>query len=237
MKKVWLAVGLSACLTACMDNETANAESKAAEASAQVAEKPVETPVPQAKEVAETPKAEEAAKAEESSAEVNKETLVADSKMAMKALGGQLKKELKAAMKAEGPVAALAVCNEKAPQIAASVSAEKGLQVSRVSLKNRNPDNAANEWQTAVLNDFETRKAAGESADKLFHAEVVEDHGQKQFRFMKAISTGKVCLTCHGETIGTDITAKLNELYPEDKATGFKEGDLRGAFVVITNLQ
>jgi hypothetical protein len=32
------------------------------------------------------------------------------------------------------------------------------------------------------------------------------------------------------------VTAKLNELYPADKAIGYKEGDLRGAFVVVKNL-
>lgn len=211
---------------------------------------------PEVAKVAETVKTEEASKTESASVatqeeapkaevvtekqvqpEVDQAALIQKSKEAMKAMGGQLKGELQAAVKAGGPVAALSVCNEKAPAIASAVSQEKNVSISRVSLKNRNPDNAPNEWQTAVLNDFESRKAAGESADKLFHAEVVEDNGQKQFRFMKAIAAGKACLTCHGEEIKPEITAKLNEVYPDDKATGFKEGDLRGAFVVITNLQ
>jgi len=39
------------------------------------------------------------------------------------------------------------------------------------------------------------------------------------------------CLGCHG-TEGGDINAKtlkiIKQKYPEDKATGYKEGDLRG---------
>ncbi|MGM0774574.1 MAG: c-type heme family protein, partial [Pseudomonadota bacterium] len=39
-------------------------------------------------------------------------------------------------------------------------------------------------------------------------------------------------LGCHGKSIDPEVKAKLDELYPEDQATGFSEGDLRGAFVV-----
>lgn len=35
-----------------------------------------------------------------------------------------------------------------------------------------------------------------------------------------------------GQSIKPDVQAKLKELYPEDEATGFSEGELRGAFVV-----
>lgn len=164
---------------------------------------------------------------------VDKAALAEEAKAAVQAMGGKLKGELEAAMKAGGPVEALNVCKDKAPEIAKAVSAEKGVQVSRVSLKNRNPEmGAANEWQTKVLNDFEAKKAAGEDPATIAYAEVVDN----EFRFMKAIPTGEVCLKCHGTDLSPAVTAKLTELYPDDKATGFKEGDLRGAFVVVKNL-
>ena len=129
------------------------------------------------------------------------------------------------------------VCSAQAPAIAASISLEKGMNLSRVSLRNRNPDNAPNEWQTTVLQTFETRLAAGESAAGLSWHETAETtEGRQEFRFMKAIPTGTVCLTCHGEGIAPPIAAKIGELYPADKATGFREGDLRGAFVVTKTL-
>ena len=38
------------------------------------------------------------------------------------------------------------------------------------------------------------------------------------------------CLACHGEQIAPDVAARLHELYPDDQATGFAVGDLRGVF-------
>jgi hypothetical protein len=49
---------------------------------------------------------------------------------------------------------------------------------------------------------------------------------------MKAIPTGKVCLTCHGSNIKLNLRTRINELYPEDKAYGFEIGDIRGAFTI-----
>ena len=39
-------------------------------------------------------------------------------------------------------------------------------------------------------------------------------------------------MNCHGTDIKPKVKEKLDELYPEDEATGFFLGDLRGAFVV-----
>ncbi|MFA5924099.1 MAG: DUF3365 domain-containing protein [Methylococcaceae bacterium] len=190
----------------------------------------------QAQVPAEVPKAAEQAQtapAAEPAPPVDKAALAEQAKAAVQALGGALKAELEAAMRAGGPVAALSVCQIKAPELAKAISAEQGMAVKRVSLKNRNPVmGAANAWQTKVLNDFETRKAAGEDPATLAYAEVV-DH---EFRFMKAIPTAAVCLGCHGTNLSPAVTAKLTELYPQDQATGYKEGDLRGAFVVVKNL-
>lgn len=167
----------------------------------------------------------------------DKAALTEEAKGAVKALGGTLKGELQAAMKAGGSVNAVGVCNTRAPEIASSVSAEKGLQISRVSLKNRNPEmGTPNEWQTAVLNKFEERKAAGEDPNTIAYSEVVEQDGKHEFRFMKAVPTGGVCLACHGEKLAPDVAAKINELYPHDKATGYQAGDIRGAFVVVKAL-
>ena len=53
---------------------------------------------------------------------------------------------------------------------------------------------------------------------------------------MKAIPTGGLCLQCHGTAIAPPVAEKLAELYPGDKATGFEQGDLRGAFVITRQL-
>ena len=73
----------------------------------------------------------------------------------------------------------------------------------------------------------------GADAMKLEHAEVVEADGKKTFRYMKPIMTaGQPCLACHGSELKLEVSAKIKELYPNDQATGFSAGDMRGAFTV-----
>ncbi len=161
---------------------------------------------------------------------------IEESKAAIKTFAEALQTELKTAMRAGGPVAAINVCNTRAPSISKQISAEKGMALSRVSLKNRNPDNAPNDWQERVLLDFEAQRAEGKDVSMLGWSEVVSTENGREFRFMKAIPTGGICLGCHGATLSPDIEQKLAELYPGDKATGFSEGDIRGAFVVTRQL-
>lgn len=157
---------------------------------------------------------------------------VKEAKTVMKGFMKELKGELQSAMKEGGPVNAIEVCNTVAPAIAEKRSGQSGWKVGRTSLKHRNPDNAPDAWEREVLNDFEARKAGGEPPQKLMHAEVVEQDGGKRVRVMKAIPTGEVCLKCHGTDIDPKVKAKLDELYPNDMARGFKKGDIRGAFTL-----
>jgi hypothetical protein len=106
------------------------------------------------------------------------------------------------------------------------------MTIARTSLKLRQPDNAPDEWETRQLQSFERRKAAGENPAGIEVGEYVQSGGKTLFRYMKAIPTGEVCLNCHGSALAPEVTAKLKELYPADAATGFKLGDLRGAFTI-----
>ncbi len=143
-----------------------------------------------------------------------------------------LKTELKAAMKEGGASNAIQVCKNKAPAIAADVSEKNGWRVARTALKLRNPHNEPDAWELKVMQEFEKRKAAGEEVKTLEYAEIVTTAGHKQFRYMKAIPTDKVCLQCHGVEIAPEVAVTLKNLYPQDQATGFEEGDIRGAFTV-----
>jgi hypothetical protein len=157
-------------------------------------------------------------------------------KAAIKELANALQTELKAAMQTGGPVAAIGVCSTQAIPITQKVAEDQGLTLSRVSLGNRNPANLPNEWQATVLQDFEQRKAAGQDFGGLTWSETVDVGGAKEFRFMKAIPTGAVCLNCHGTDLTPEVSQVLADLYPEDRATGFREGDIRGAFVATRKL-
>lgn len=163
--------------------------------------------------------------------------LTNETRSAIKALGGELKATLQASMKAEGPLKATAVCHTEAPKLAAKVSEEQGMEVGRTSLKVRNKLNAPDPWELSVLEQFERRKADGEPVNKIEYSEVMQHNGNKVFRYMKAIPTDDVCLMCHGAQIEEQLSAELKRLYPADQATGFKKGDIRGAFTAIKILE
>ncbi|MES1944115.1 hypothetical protein PC39_08369 [Salinisphaera sp. PC39] len=144
-----------------------------------------------------------------------------------------LKARLQAGMREGGPVAAIEVCHVDAPRIASSVSATGDWQVARTSLKVRNPDNEPDAWEREVLADFEARRAAGVPASELTRFEVLENAaGKPVARYMRAIPTQPLCVSCHGAELAPAVADKLDELYPEDKARGFSVGDIRGAFTL-----
>jgi hypothetical protein len=156
---------------------------------------------------------------------------IEEAKGLIKTFVGSLNGELERALKAGGPTAAITVCKERAPAIAADISAKSGWDVGRTSLKLRNGElNAPDDWERAVLTRFDARRAAGEPADTLAFAEVVEVNGTRELRFMKAIPTAELCLVCHGTQMAPETVAALDDAYPGDLARGYRVGDLRGAF-------
>ncbi|MEB8433985.1 DUF3365 domain-containing protein [Cocleimonas sp. KMM 6892] len=174
--------------------------------------------------------------AQTDTAKAEKHAAVKEAKMITQAFASELKKELVTAMKSGGPINALGVCNTKAMPITKQAAIDHKALVTRVSLKNRNPENIPNAWQKLVLEDFDARTAKGEDVMKMGYSKIVEEDGKKSLRFMKALPTGETCLLCHGSKIGADVQSKINELYPDDKAVGYEKGQVRGAIVVIKDL-
>lgn len=147
-------------------------------------------------------------------------------------LGKTLKTELHSAMLSDGPLAAIKVCNEKAMPLTAQISEQTGWDIGRTSLKLRNPANQADEWEFANLQDFDRRMAVGEAPASLEVFQETKENGKTVQRFMKAIPVEAGCLACHGETLAEPVAAKLDQLYPSDKARGYSVGQLRGAFTL-----
>lgn len=162
---------------------------------------------------------------------------VAAARAAIKGLGEGLKEKLVNAMQNGGPVNALGVCKTEAPKVT-EAQAKPGLTIGRTALKYRNSSNKPDAFETAALEKFAADIKGGADAMKLEHSAVVEENGKKVFRYMKPIMTaGKPCLACHGSELAPEVSAKIKELYPDDKATGFSAGDLRGAFTVRKVIQ
>lgn len=143
-------------------------------------------------------------------------------------LAGDLKKELAA----NGPESAIQVCRDKAPGIAGELSRQNGWKVTRVSLKYRNPLlGMPDAWEQAALLKMQERLSAGDKPETLEVVEVVKEPTGRFLRYAKGMPTQDLCLVCHGtpDKVAPAIKARIATTYPQDKATGYTAGMLRGA--------
>jgi hypothetical protein len=133
-----------------------------------------------------------------------------------------------------GPEGAIATCRDQAPALARAASEQSGWNVRRVSLRNRNPKAVPDAWERATLEDFDRRAAANEPAGKLERADVVQEDGRAVQRYMRALPTIELCTTCHGtpDRLSAAVSARLKEFYPDDRAVGYRVGDIRGAITL-----
>lgn len=139
----------------------------------------------------------------------------------------ELLNALTAAMAAEGPQGAIGVCSSIAPALAAQLSEESGASVRRTALKTRNPAAKADATEQRVMASWAAAPIDDEGRPKRWTA---REGGE--YRYMRAIPTMPMCLACHGENVAPEVTAAIRAHYPEDQATGFAPGQLRGAFSI-----
>ena len=145
----------------------------------------------------------------------------------------ELQGRLQQAMAAGGPVEAVRVCQVEAPAIASRLSRETGWQVKRIGTRVRNPlTGLADEWERAELGSLAARLARGESLPSV-STETTTEQGSEQ-RLLRAIPVGPLCLACRGDVAAqpTGLRAALQQAYPHDAATGYRAGELRGAFAL-----
>lgn len=165
---------------------------------------------------------------------VEEAKLLEEARFIAQSLPPKLLNVIQSEIKKGGPEQAISTCRDLAPKIAAEATEETGWAIRRVSLKNRNPKAVPDAWETAVLAEFELRLDAGEPAMKVEKGALVEEGGKQFYRYMRPLMTQKVCMECHGpvEGISPNVKARLQELYPQDSATGFTEGKMRGALTI-----
>ncbi len=136
-----------------------------------------------------------------------------------------LMKNVSSAMQAGGPEHAVTFCNTRAVQLTDSVAGLYDVVVQRLSDRNRNPGNKIELPQDhAAWERFATDKAA-----------YVHKDADGTVWYYKPITMGMpTCLKCHGgaEDITEGTRAVLVEKYPQDRATGYQLGDLRGLWKI-----
>lgn len=140
---------------------------------------------------------------------------------------GTLKKTLVGALThamGKGVPAAIEVCNTEAPALTAKLSTD-GITVGRATRKPRNPANAATGWQADALTHFEAVAAAGKPLQGVTFARRLPDG---RTAYAEPLVIQELCLACHGEQLAPEVAAAIGARYPQDQATGYKLGELRG---------
>lgn len=149
-----------------------------------------------------------------------------------------LKSILMKNMKAGGPLQAVNVCSDTAALLTSSFSKLMGVNVKRFSLNNRNSENYPNQYEKEYLKYFEKLNSKKELISESYLLKTVESDGQNNVALVKPIFIEAPCLSCHGseDQISSDVAMLINKKYPNDKAKGYKIGELRGAISVTKAL-
>lgn len=140
-----------------------------------------------------------------------------------------LGKNLMNAIQTKGAEHAVDFCNIKAIPLTDSMSVEFGAKIKRVSDKPRNANNQANAEELSFIEELKVKIAKGEKL-----VPKVVEHDDKMLGYY-AIETNKMCLQCHGlanADVQPSTLAKIKTKYPNDKALGYKENEIRGIWVV-----
>ena len=141
----------------------------------------------------------------------------------------ELGRYLMAAIQDKGAAAAVEFCSTRALYITDSMSTVLGSHLKRVAENNRNPLNKATAEELAYIQKVKAALTAKESPQPQL------SENSERITGYYPILTESLCLQCHGDKkyeISPVTLAKINQLYPNDKATGFKLNELRGIWVV-----
>jgi hypothetical protein len=125
------------------------------------------------------------------------------------------------AMSASGPASAIEVCQLEAKSIADEVGKQADVKIGRTGVRLRNTSNQPPSWAQRLVADRTNIPVFAKLSDG------------RAVAFLP-IKLQAQCLMCHGpsEQIAPDVREELSKHYPQDQATGFAEGELRGWFWV-----
>ena len=144
----------------------------------------------------------------------------------VRTLGGRLNAHLATG----GPGEAIEFCSAEAQSLTDSVSASlgPGWEVKRTTSRTRNPRNAPDSLEAEALRYFQefADSATDDQPDNY-----VQQTPDGDYRYYMPLRLGPMCLQCHGprETLEPAVRQVLDDRYPDDRATGYGQGDVRGA--------
>ncbi|NGP89880.1 Tll0287-like domain-containing protein [Fodinibius halophilus] len=157
-------------------------------------------------------------------------TVIKEGQKITQAAFSTLSSNLQQAIAEGGVKNALQFCSIRAMPLTDSLSAHYNVELRRASHQPRNPKNQADSLEVATIQKYLVQIKKEESLEPVTIA-----HGDKINYHAPIRIPGQLCLNCHGRP-GQDISKAdlktIQELYPNDQATGFEMGELRGIWSV-----
>lgn len=140
-----------------------------------------------------------------------------------------LRNSLMTTIGSKGIEEAIEFCNEKAYSITDTYG--DSVVIRRTAVRYRNTSNQPDSLELTVLDEMNAQMTSGISG-----AKVIRRSSADEIHFFKPIILQAMCLNCHGapgDQIQPSTLSRINQLYPDDRAVNFKEGDLRGVWHII----
>lgn len=116
------------------------------------------------------------------------------------------------------------VCGAVAKRVK-EISKKEGVIIRHAAVRYRNPLNAATPQEAYLINKFDINRNSRDFWDTA----VIDDKGY--LLYARPIFVEEACLSCHGP--GEARPRFIAEKYPDDRAFGFKTGDLRGIILIL----
>jgi hypothetical protein len=138
-----------------------------------------------------------------------------------------MSQNLMQALAAGGVAKAVPFCKENVAGLARGLAEKHHVKIQRVSHKARNPMNRASTDETQLIAAMQSALSQGQAPK----SQVVPLPDGSLVFYAPILIPADTCLKCHGIAGETLVPADhdfIRSLYPEDAATGFKLGDLRG---------
>lgn len=141
-------------------------------------------------------------------------------------LSGNLKKEVEKSNFAD----AISFCSLNGESILKQSQSNDYIEIKRVSDRNRNPNNLANNQELEIIENYKKALNKNGNSNPILIAT------KHDVIFYSPIKMMPFCLNCHGDRnkeIAENTKNKLKELYPDDKAVSYKANDLRGLWKIV----
>lgn len=155
---------------------------------------------------------------------IEKKDTIDTSTKVLKGFMKTFKPTLKAVLKDMSAPDAIEMCTHNQSVNNYSKTLPEGITLRRITSKARNEGHIAkNDLEAKTLIEMDSLKKP-----------IIKKVSNNHFQFYKPLIVKEACLKCHGsiEQIGENSLGLIKKSYPNDKATGYKVGDVRGVFLV-----